>query len=152
MSFRTEECCYMYYHLSQYWTVLFLATMNKCTELRKSLVTQRARVRSPVGTGFLGGFFGVFPHLWDKCQEALVPQGPRHNQHYIFAFLEWMGVWMVRIISCLCCLGCGPGIDLITQTGRPSRSLCGQKKYVCDPELIPSPDRSWLLGTGGKIK
>ena len=27
-------------------------------------VTQRARVRSPVGTGFLGEvFFGVFPHL-----------------------------------------------------------------------------------------
>ena len=29
-----------------------------------ALVTQRARVRSPVGTGFLGEvFFGVFPHL-----------------------------------------------------------------------------------------
>ena len=28
-----------------------------------ALVTQRARVRSPVGTGFLGEvFFGVFPH------------------------------------------------------------------------------------------
>ena len=23
-------------------------------------------------------------------------------------------------------------------------SLCGQKKYVCDPKLIPSPDRPWL--------
>ena len=29
-----------------------------------ALVTQRARVRSPVWTGFLGEvFFGVFPHL-----------------------------------------------------------------------------------------
>ena len=28
-----------------------------------ALVTQRAQVRSPVGTGFLGEvFFGVFPH------------------------------------------------------------------------------------------
>ena len=25
----------MYYNLSQYWTLLFTATMNKCTELRK---------------------------------------------------------------------------------------------------------------------
>ena len=39
---------------------------------------QWARVRSLVGTSFLGEvFFGVFPHLLDKCQEALDPQGPR---------------------------------------------------------------------------
>ena len=29
------SCCGMYYHLSQYWTLLFSATMNKCIELRK---------------------------------------------------------------------------------------------------------------------
>ena len=37
-------------------------------------VTQRARVRSPVGICFLGEvFIGVFPHLQDKCREALGP-------------------------------------------------------------------------------
>ena len=46
-------------------------------------------------------------------------------------------------LSCLCCLGGGPGIELITHPGRPSMSLCGQKK-VCDAELIPSPHRSWF--------
>ena len=28
------SCCDIYYHLSQYWTFSFLATMNKCTELK----------------------------------------------------------------------------------------------------------------------
>ena len=44
-----------------------------------ALVTQRARVRSPVILGEV--FFGVFPH---ECQEALGPQGPRisFGHHY----------------------------------------------------------------------
>ena len=29
------SCSHMYYHISQYWTCLFLATINKCSELRK---------------------------------------------------------------------------------------------------------------------
>ena len=29
-------CCDMYYYVSQYWTLLFLATTNKCTELQNS--------------------------------------------------------------------------------------------------------------------
>ena len=34
-------------------------------------VTQRARIRSPVGTSFLGEvFFGVFSHLYDKCRKV----------------------------------------------------------------------------------
>ena len=57
-------------------------------------VRQRARIRSPAGTGFLGEvFFGVFPHLQDKCQETLGPHGPLissglHNHNFIFALLE----------------------------------------------------------------
>ena len=30
-------------------------------------------------------------------------------------------------LSCSCCLGGGPGINLLTHPGRPSMSLCGQK-------------------------
>ena len=50
-----------------------------------ALVMQRPRVRFPIGTSFLGEvFFGVFPHLQDKCREALGPQGPRisFGHHY----------------------------------------------------------------------
>ena len=98
-----------------------------------ALVTQRARVRSSVGTGFLGEvFFGVFPHLSDKCQEPLGPQGPRISfgrriHHSIFALLGWLGVCFVYCLTCLCCLRGGPGIGPITHSGRPSMSLCGQK-------------------------
>ena len=41
----------------------------------------------------------------------------------------------VYCLSCLCCLGGGLGIGLITHPGRPFMSLCSQKKYVCDPQL-----------------
>ena len=50
----------------------------------------------------------------------------------------------VYCLSCLCCLGGGPGIGLITQPGRPFMSLCGQKSMYVIHSLIPSPDRSWL--------
>ena len=37
------------------------------------------------------GFFGVFPHLYDKCREALGPQGPRisfaHHYHHQSSFI-----------------------------------------------------------------
>ena len=35
------------------------------------------------------GFFGVFPHLWDKCREALGPQGPRisFGHHHPYSFI-----------------------------------------------------------------
>ena len=46
-------------------------------------------------------------------------------------------------LSCSCCLGGGPGIEVIPVRGGPP-CPCVAKKYVCDPELIPSPDRSWL--------
>ena len=54
-----------------------------------ALVTQRARVRSPVGTGFLGEVFSGF---FLTCQETLGPQGPRisfgrRNHHSIFVLL-----------------------------------------------------------------
>ena len=50
----------------------------------------------------------------------------------------------VYCLSCLCCLGGGPGIGLITHPRRPSMSLCGQKSMSVIHSLIPSPDRSWL--------
>ncbi|PSN38308.1 hypothetical protein C0J52_27647 [Blattella germanica] len=52
---------------------------------------------------------------------------------------------MVSLSICSCCLGGGPGIELITYLGRPSMSLCSQKSmnvYVI--HSLSSPDRSWL--------
>ena len=73
-----------------------------------ALVTQGARVRSPVGTVFQGEvFFGVFPHLSDKCQETLGPQGPRLSfglriHLSIFALLGRLGVCLVCIVFHVC--------------------------------------------------
>ena len=95
------------------------------------------------------GFFGVFPHLWDKCQEALGPQGPRisfghHTHPFIFVFWEWMGAWMVCIVFQACVVSeVAPALSWSLIRGNPP---CPSvvKKYVCDSELFPSPDRSWL--------
>ena len=45
----------------------------------------------------------------------------------------------VYCVSCLCCLGGGPGIELITHPRRPSMSLCGQKSMYVIQSLIPLP-------------
>ena len=85
-----------------------------------------------------------------KCQEASGPQGPRISfgryNHPFRIHLVRMNECIngVYCLSCLCCLGSAPGIELIPHPGRPYMSLCDQKKYVCEPELIPSPDRPWL--------
>ena len=57
----------------------------------------------------------------------------------------------VYYLSCLCCLGGGPGIGLITHPGRPSMFLCGQKSMYVIHSLIPSPDRSWLCKAPGGV-
>ena len=83
------------------------------------------------------GFFGVFLHLEDKCQEDLGPPGSR------ISFVRMDGcVNCVYYLSCSCRLGGSPGIVLIPHPGRPSMPLCGKRKYVYDSKLIASPDRS----------
>ena len=101
-------------------------------------VMQRTRVRYPVGVSFLDEvFFGVFPHLHDKCREALDPQVPRisfglHNHPFIFnCWNDWVGNG-VYCLSCSCCLGGGSGIELIPHPERPP-CPCVVKKYECDP-------------------
>ena len=51
------SCCDMYYHLSQYWSHLFLATMNKCIELRKCAFID------PCLLNFFPSYFGGYYHL-----------------------------------------------------------------------------------------
>ena len=50
-------------------------------------------------------------------------------------------------LSCSYCLGGGPGIELITNPGDPP-CLFVVKKYVCDPEVIPSPDSCGFVRPG----
>ena len=96
------------------------------------------------------GFFGVFPHLLDKYQEVLGPQGPQISfgpqiSSFHIRLATMIGcVDGVYRLSCLCFLGVGPGIELIPHPGRTSMSLCGQKSRYVIQSLIPSPDRSWL--------
>ena len=119
-----------------------------------ALVTLRARVRCPVGTSFPGEVFsGFFLTARQMSGNVRRPRSPDIIWSSSSSFhLHLVGmtecVLGVYCLSCLCCLGGGPGIGLITHPGRPSMSLSGQKIiyiyiYVIH-SLIPSPDRSWL--------
>ena len=112
-----------------------------------TLVMQQARVRSPVGTGFLGEDFS------SPVRQMSGNFKPPRSLNIICpsslsSLLRLVGmtecVLGVYCLSCLCCLGGGPSIGLITHLGRPSMSLCGQKSIYVIPSLITSPDRSWL--------
>ena len=39
-------------------------------------------------------------------------------------------------LSCLCCLGDGPSIELIPHPGEDLHVLVSSKKCTCDPELV----------------
>ena len=78
---------------------------------------------------------------------------PTRSPNIIWPPLSSFHIRLVGMIECvsgvyclsrLCCLGGGPGIELITHPRRPSMSLCGQKSMYVIQSLIPSPDRSWL--------
>ena len=115
-----------------------------------ALVTQRARVRSPVGTGFLGEVFrGFSSPVRQMSGNFRPPRSPNITWPSSSSFhIRLVGitecVLSVYCLSCFCCLGGGPGIGLITHSGRPSMSLCGLKSMYVVHSLIPSPDRSWL--------
>ena len=112
-----------------------------------ALVTQRARVRSPVGTGFLGEVFSSpVRQMSGNFRPPRSPNiiWPSSSSFHIRLVGMTEYVLGVYCLSCLCCLEGGPGIGLITHPGRPSMSLCGQNSMYVIHSLIPSPDRSWL--------
>ena len=115
-----------------------------------ALVTQRVRVRSPVGRGFLGEVFRgssspvrqMSGHFRPpKSTNIIWPSSSSFHIRLVGMIQCMLGVYC---LSCLCCLGGGPGIGLITHPGRRSMSLCGQKSMHVIHSLIPSPDRSWI--------
>ena len=115
----------------------------------RALVTQRARVRSPVGTHFLGEVF--FRGFSSPVRQMSGRFRPTRSPNIICPLLSSFHIQLVGMnecmpvvycLSCSCCLGGGPGIELITHPGRPSMSLCGQKRMCVIQYLIPSPDRS----------
>ena len=75
------------------------------------------------------GFFGFFLTCKTNVRKLKVPE--YHLAVVIIIPCRLVGmtecVLGVYCLSCLCCLGGGPGIGLITHPGRPSMSLCGQK-------------------------
>ena len=96
------------------------------------------------------GFFGVFPHLSDICQETLGPQGPRisfgrRHHHSIFALLGWLSVCLVCIVCHVCAVSeVAPALGWsLIRRGPPCPCVVKKSMYVIH-SLIPSPDRSWL--------
>ena len=99
-------------------------------------VTHRARVQSMVGTSFLGEVFRCFSSPVRQMSGALNSQRPRIS----FGSQSSFDIRLVRLnvrvndvfcLSCSCCLGGGPNIELIPHAWRPSMPLCGQESmYV----------------------
>ena len=94
-SFTTKRCGYF---------LTFTNIMSAAVEhaVACAPVTQRARVRSPVGTNFLGEVFsGSF--LTCKTNVRKLHKGPRisfgrHNDPFTFILLDWIGSWMMLIV------------------------------------------------------
>ena len=103
----------------------------------------------PVGTSFLGEVFSGFSSLVKQMSGIFRPTRspniiwPSESSFHIR--LVRMNGWVddVYRLSYSCCHGGGPGIELIPPCP-------WSKKYVCDPELIPSPDSSWLCNVLSK--
>ena len=106
-------------------------------------VTQRARVLSPVGTSFLGEFFSGFSSPVRQMSGNFRPTW--FSEYHlaiiiillISALLEWMNKWMVSSFMFVLSRR-RPRHWADHSSGDVLHSLCGQKKYVYDPELIPS--------------
>ena len=117
--------------------------------IEEALVTQRVRVRSPIGIGFLGEVFfrGFSSSPVRQMSGNFRPQRspniiwPSSSSYHLRLVGMTECVLGVYCLSCLCCLGGGPGIGLITHPGKPSMSMCGQKSMYVIHSLIPSPDR-----------
>ena len=111
-----------------------------------ALVTQRARVRSPVGTGFLSevffrGFSSPVRQISGNFRPPRSPNiiWPSYSSFHIRLDGMTGCVLGVYCLSCLCCLGGGSGIGLITHPGRPSMSMCGQKSMYVIQNKFPLP-------------
>ena len=107
-------------------------------------VTERTRVLSAVGTSFLGGVFPGFSSFVRHVGKLQAYKIPEYHLTVIIIF----PIRLVRMsgcadgvyrLSCLCCLGGGPGIEVIPHPGRPSMSLCGQKTMCVIQSKLPLP-------------
>ena len=114
-----------------------------------ALVTQWARVRFPVGTGFLGEFF-FFRSFSSPVRQMSGSFRPPKVPDYHLAVVIIIPYSLccepgVSCLSCLCCLGGGPGIGLISliRGGPPCPSVVKKSMYVIH-SCISSADRSWL--------
>ena len=74
------------YHFVKYWqflTCAHICQVHQSTAMGQVVacapVTQRARVRFPVGTSFLGEVFSGFFLTCKTCQEALGPKAPEYH-------------------------------------------------------------------------
>ena len=113
--------------------------------------TQRARVRSPIGTDFLGeDFSGFFLTCKTNARNLKAHKVPEYHLASII-IISYSPCWNDLVCAlclgyrllCFCCIGGGPGIELNPHPGRPSSGLVWSKMYLIQ-RLIPSLDRLWL--------
>ena len=80
------------------------------------------------GWGFFGGFSSPVRLMSGNFRPPRSPNiiWPSSSSFHIRLVGITECVFGVYCLSCLCCLGGGPGIGLITHPGRPSMLLCGQ--------------------------
>ena len=111
-----------------------------------ALATQRALVRSPVGTGFLGEVFrGFSSPVRQMSGNFRTPRSPN---------IIWpsSSSFYIRLVGMTVCDWCVLSFMFVPSrrwpwhwadhsSGEALHVLVCSKKYVCDPKLNPSPDR-----------
>ena len=115
-----------------------------------ALVTQRARVRSPVGTGFLGVVFpGFFLTCKTNVRELQAPTVPEYHLAVVIIIpyspccADWVCAWCVlSFMFVLSRRWLRHWAD--HSSGEALHVLVWSKKYVCDPQFNSHTDRSWL--------
>ena len=115
-----------------------------------ALVTQRARVRSPVGTGFLGEVFsGFFLTCQTNVRKLKAPKVPEYHLAVVITIPyspfwdDWVCAWCV--LSFMFVLSRRwPRHRAGHSSGEVLHVLVWSKKYYVIHSLIPSPDRLWL--------
>ena len=115
-----------------------------------ALVTQRARVRSPVGRGFLGeGFSGFFLTCQTNVRKLQAPKVPEYHLAVVI-IIPYSPCWD----DCVCAWCVLSFMFLLSRrwprhwadhsSGEALHVLVWSKKYYVIHSLIPSPDRSCL--------
>ena len=134
--------------------LIYRELINQSTDVGQAVscapVTQRARVRSTVGTGFLGDFFfrGFSSPVRHMSGNFRLTKVPEYHLAAII-IISYSPYWTDRV-----CAWCASSFMFVRSrrwprhwadpsSGEALHVPVWSKKYVCDPEIV-CPYRSWL--------